>query len=108
MTGFEIFLYALVIACGIAGLAYGVVTRGQVLALPAGNQRMQEIAAAIQEGANAYLRRQYTTIGIVGVVILVLLAILLGLAPAVGFAIGAILSGAIGSVSYTHLTLPTM
>ena len=98
MTGFEIFLYALVIACGIAGLAYGVVTRGQVLALPAGNQRMQEIAAAIQEGANAYLRRQYTTIGIVGVVILVLLAILLGLAPAVGFAIGAILSGATGFI----------
>ena len=81
MTGFEIFLYFVVIACGLAGIAYGVLTRSQVLAMPAGNERMQEIAGAIQVGANAYLKRQYTTIGIVGVVILVILAVLLGVVP---------------------------
>jgi K(+)-stimulated pyrophosphate-energized sodium pump len=98
MTGFEIFLYFVVIACGVAGLGYGVMTRAQVLALPAGNERMQQIAGAIQEGAGAYLNRQYTTIAIVGVVILVILAVLLGLYPAIGFAIGALLSGAAGFI----------
>ena len=98
MTGFEIFLYFVVIACGLAGIAYGVLTRAQVLAMPAGNERMQEIAGAIQEGANAYLNRQYTTIGIVGVVILVVLALLLGVYPAIGFAIGALLSGSAGFI----------
>ncbi|WP_159716254.1 sodium-translocating pyrophosphatase [Geminicoccus flavidas] len=98
MTGFEIFLYFLVIACGVAGLGYGVMTRAQVLALPAGNERMQQIAAAIQEGAGAYLNRQYTTIAIVGVVILLLLLVLLGIYPALGFAIGAALSGAAGFI----------
>ncbi|WP_027134555.1 sodium-translocating pyrophosphatase [Geminicoccus roseus] len=98
MTGFEIFLYFVVIACGVAGLGYGVMTRAQVLALPAGNERMQEIASAIQEGAGAYLNRQYTTIAIVGVVILVILGVLLGIYPAIGFAIGALLSGAAGFI----------
>ena len=79
-------------------LVYGAVTTRQVLAADAGTARMQEISAAVQEGARAYLNRQYLTIGIVGVVILVILAILLGLAPAIGFAIGAILSAAAGYI----------
>ena len=69
MSGLEWVLYILVILCGGAGLAYGVFTRQAVLAMPSGNDRMREIAAAIQEGASAYLNRQYMTIGIVGVVI---------------------------------------
>ena len=66
MSGLEWFLFVVVIACGGGGLAYGVVTRNAVLAMPAGNPRMQEIAAAIQEGAGAYLNRQYMTIAAVG------------------------------------------
>ncbi|MCS6778663.1 MAG: sodium-translocating pyrophosphatase [Geminicoccaceae bacterium] len=88
----------LVLASGAAGLAYGLMTRGQVLALPAGTPRMQEIAAAIQEGAKAYLNRQYTTIAAVGAVILVLLWVFLGWAPAVGFGLGAVLSGCAGYI----------
>ena len=88
----------LVIACGVIALLYGVVATRQVLAADAGNARMQEIAAAIQEGARAYLNRQYLTIGGVGVVILIILAITLGKAVAIGFAIGAILSGVAGYV----------
>ena len=88
----------LVILLGAASIAYGVVTARQVLALDAGTARMQEIAAAIEEGASAYLRRQYTTIGIVGLVLLVLVAIFLGIAEAVGFLIGAVLSAAAGFI----------
>ncbi len=88
--------YLLIIICGLLALAYGVVTARQVLAADAGNARMQEIAAAIQEGARAYLNRQYTTIGIVGLVILVILYLTLGLQVAIGFAIGAILSAVAG------------
>ena len=88
----------LILACGVIALLYGWVTTRQVLAQDAGNARMQEIAAAVQEGAAAYLNRQYLTIGGVGVVILVLLAFTLGATVAIGFAIGAILSGVAGYV----------
>jgi K(+)-stimulated pyrophosphate-energized sodium pump len=88
----------LIIACGALSIAYGVWTTRAVLAADPGSARMQEIAAAIQEGAQAYLARQYTTIGIVGVIIFAILAYLLGFAPAVGFAIGAVLSGAAGYI----------
>jgi K(+)-stimulated pyrophosphate-energized sodium pump len=88
----------LIIACGALSIAYGVWTTRAVLAADPGSARMQEIAAAIQEGAQAYLARQYTTIGIVGVIIFAILAYLLGIAPAVGFAVGAVLSGAAGYI----------
>jgi K(+)-stimulated pyrophosphate-energized sodium pump len=87
-----------VIACGVIAVLYGVVTASRVMAADAGTPRMQEIAQAIQEGAGAYLRRQYTTIAIVGVVVLVVLAILLGKYAAIGFLIGAVLSGATGFI----------
>src|ERR1700753_501971 len=77
----------LIILCGLAALAYGLVTSRQVLAADAGTARMQEISSAVQEGARAYLNRQYTTIGIVGVIIFVLLWLVLGGHTAVGFAI---------------------
>ena len=93
-----ILAYPLVIACGLLALYYGYTTSKQVLAADAGTARMQEIAAAVQEGARAYLNRQYTTIGIVGVVILVLLSLTLGIHVGVGFLIGAVLSGAAGYV----------
>ncbi len=90
----------LVLAAGLAAIAYGVFTVNAVLSLPTGTDKMREIASAIQEGATAYLNRQYTTIAIVGaIVFLVLLfAFKLNFIPAVGFAIGAVLSGAAGFV----------
>ena len=88
----------LIIACGLLALVYGLITSRQVLAADAGTARMQEISAAVQEGARAYLNRQYTTIGIVGVVILIILGLLLGMKTAIGFAIGAILSAVAGYV----------
>ncbi|MDH3335573.1 MAG: sodium-translocating pyrophosphatase [Rhodospirillaceae bacterium] len=90
--------YYLVLACGAIAVVYGAVAIKSIMALPAGNERMQEIAAAVQEGAGAYLKRQYTTIGIVGVVVCVLLGLRLGVPVAVGFAIGAILSGVTGFI----------
>lgn len=82
----------------MAALLYGVVSIKWILALPTGNERMREIATAIQEGASAYLNRQYTTIGIVGVILLVAIFMALGWQTAVGFAIGAILSGLTGYI----------
>ncbi len=87
-----------IIACGALSIVYGIWAIQSVMASDAGNQRMQEIAGAIQEGAQAYLSRQYTTIGIVGVVIFVIVALLLGISVAIGFAIGAILSAAAGFI----------
>ncbi len=86
------------IACGAVAVLYGAITAKSVLSSDAGSARMQEIAAAIQEGARAYLNRQYMTIGIVGLVILVLVALLLGLVEAGGFLIGAVLSGLAGYI----------
>ena len=86
----------LVIICGLLAIGYAVWAARDILAADAGSARMQEIAAAIQEGATAYLRRQYLTIAVVGVVVFLIVAVLLSVASAVGFAIGAILSGAAG------------
>ena len=88
----------IIMACGALSIVYGVLTTRSLLASDAGNARMQEIAAAIQEGASAYLARQYTTIAIVGVLIFALLAYLLSWTVAIGFLIGAILSGAAGFI----------
>jgi K(+)-stimulated pyrophosphate-energized sodium pump len=86
----------LVIAAGLLAVLYGAVQSSALLRASPGNARMQEIAAAIQEGATAYLRRQYMTIAIVGVVILIIVALLIGPLAATGFLIGAVLSGAAG------------
>ena len=91
-------LYTLVIACGVLALLYGAYAIRSVLSAPAGNERMQEIAAAIQEGAAAYLNRQYTTVAIVGAVIGILLGLKLGMTVAVGYFIGAVLSGLAGYI----------
>ena len=86
----------LVIAAGALGVLYGAIQTGALMKAGAGSDKMREIAAAIQEGASAYLRRQYTTIAIVGVVILIAAYVLIGVYAAIGFLIGAVLSGAAG------------
>ncbi|MDR3440835.1 sodium-translocating pyrophosphatase [Telmatospirillum sp.] len=90
--------YTFVLACGVLALLYGGYASRAVLSAPAGNARMQEIAAAVQEGARAYLNRQYTTIAIVGVVVGIILGWRLGLHVAAGYVIGAVLSGAAGYI----------
>ena len=88
----------LIIGAGILAVVYGIVTSISVLSADTGNEKMQEIAGAIQEGASAYLSRQYSTIAIVGLVILVISYFLLGLEVSVGFLIGAVLSGIAGYI----------
>jgi len=91
-------LVLIAIACGVIALLYGILTSQQVLRASPGNQRMVEVAGAIQEGASAYLRRQYTTITIVGIIVAVVVYAFLGRLSAAGFVTGAILSGAAGFI----------
>ena len=88
----------LIVLCGVLALIYAIWATSSVMRADPGSEKMQEIAAAVREGAQAYLRRQYTTIAIVGVVIFLIVGFLLGWLVAVGFAIGAILSGAAGFI----------
>jgi len=88
--------FMLIFACGLLALLYGLFAARQVLSAPTGTKRMQEIAAAVQEGAQAYLSRQYMTIALVGIVICLALGAFLGIHVGIGFLIGAVLSGAAG------------
>ena len=88
----------LIIGAGVLAVVYGVVTSISVLSADTGNEKMQEIAGAIQEGASAYLSRQYSTIALVGIVILGISYWLLNLQVAVGFLIGAVMSGIAGYI----------
>ncbi|HEX9078865.1 MAG TPA: sodium-translocating pyrophosphatase [Desulfuromonadaceae bacterium] len=86
------------LACAVAAVAYGLVSAQWILGLPQGNERMRQIAAAIQEGAGAYMKRQYTIIAVVGVIMFIALFATLGVKTAIGFAIGALFSGLTGFI----------
>src|SRR6476659_9982276 len=88
----------LIVGCVVLAILYGIWATQSVLSADSGSKRMQEISEAVREGAQAYLKRQYATIGIVGVVIFVIIGFTLGWLVAVGFAVGAILSGAAGFI----------
>src|SRR5665213_2337266 len=88
----------LIVVCGLLAIVYGIWAIWSVMQADPGNARMQEIAAAVREGAQAYLKRQYTTIAIVGVVIFLIVSWLLGWLVGIGFLIGAVLSGAAGFI----------
>ena len=88
----------MIVGCGVLAILYGIWATRSVLSADAGNTRMQEISAAVREGAQAYLKRQYTAIGIVGVVIFVVIGFTLGWLVAIGFLVGALLSGATGFI----------
>ncbi len=88
----------LALLCAIGAIVYGAVSIQWILSKPTGNERMREIADAVQEGASAYLNRQYTTIGLAGIVLFVLIGIFIAWSTAIGFAIGAIFSGAAGYI----------
>src|ERR1700719_1698522 len=88
----------LIVLCGVLAIVYAIWATRSVLSADAGSEKMQEIAAAIREGAQAYLKRQYSTIAVVGVVILLIVGYFLGWLVAIGFAVGAILSGAAGFI----------
>src|SRR3970282_917814 len=87
-----------VFMCAGLAILYGIFSYRWILAKPAGNPRMQEIAAAIQEGASAYLNRQYSTIGVVGVILFAVIFLALDSLTAYGFAVGALLSGLTGYI----------
>ena len=91
-------ILGLILLSGVLSLVYGGYTVSQVMSAGAGTQRMQEISAAVREGAQAYLRRQYVTIAGVGIVVCIALGLLLSRDVAIGFLIGAILSGAAGFI----------
>src|SRR3974390_835313 len=93
----------LIVLCGVLAIIYAIWATRSVLQSDPGSARMQEISAAVREGAQAYLRRQYSTIALVGVVIFVIVGYFLGWLVAIGFAVGAILSGAAGFIGMNVL-----
>jgi K(+)-stimulated pyrophosphate-energized sodium pump len=95
---FEQYGLWIALGCALLAIVYGVWSRGWILSKAAGNERMQEIAAAVQEGARAYLNRQYSTIAIVGVILFVIIGFALHWSAAIGFAVGALLSGVAGYI----------